>query len=303
MKTIALMPIKNEDWILPISLHNLSKICDHIIIADQQSTDKSLEICRQFKNISIIENHNSHHDNSVRWLLLDEARKKFGYNNLILCIDADELISIHAINKIKEQTITSSCSFTFPWIQLWGDVRTYRNDGIWKDATKECIFFDDGTVDYDRHLVINDHTARVPTCVHNIYDATHPLLHLQYVFLEQAQIKQVWYKCHELLSGKNARKINHRYAHTLDADITTQTTPSTWFHDISMLDIKYNSNNDWRYKEICDLFKIHGVIFFEPLEIWHIKSLRDIFEHTTGRIPRSKKFPTWLIKLYTWYKR
>ena len=40
-------------------------------------------------NVEIIENNNTTPSNTVRWNLLDKARKEYGKNNLIICMDAD----------------------------------------------------------------------------------------------------------------------------------------------------------------------------------------------------------------------
>ena len=39
MKLIALMQVRNEAHMLPYTLPPLTRLCDHIIIADQHSTD------------------------------------------------------------------------------------------------------------------------------------------------------------------------------------------------------------------------------------------------------------------------
>ena len=41
MKIIALLPFKNEEWILPSYLHNTTKIVDEIISIDDGSIDNS----------------------------------------------------------------------------------------------------------------------------------------------------------------------------------------------------------------------------------------------------------------------
>jgi hypothetical protein len=41
------------------------------------------------------------HSNKVRWLLLEEARKIEG-NNLIFCIDADEVLSPNLISDYRK---------------------------------------------------------------------------------------------------------------------------------------------------------------------------------------------------------
>ena len=46
MKIIGLVPVRNEAWILPHSLASLSGFCDVVIVSDQNSDDRSREICR-----------------------------------------------------------------------------------------------------------------------------------------------------------------------------------------------------------------------------------------------------------------
>ena len=75
MKKIVLMPVKNEDWILEYSLSCASLWADHIIVADQTSTDRTPEICRKFEKVIYVKNHAEFHSSNVRKLLLDEARK------------------------------------------------------------------------------------------------------------------------------------------------------------------------------------------------------------------------------------
>jgi len=137
MKTIVLIPVKNEDWIIKNTLTNITPYVDLVIIADQKSTDKTVEICKKFSKVKIIDNPYVGHSNKVRWLLLEEARKN-GYNNLIICLDADEIISPQGIIEIKNYIASGKAVagdvFKFRWIQLWSEVKKYRNDGVWKNS-------------------------------------------------------------------------------------------------------------------------------------------------------------------------
>ena len=55
MKVIALMPVRNEAWVLEHSLRCLSGYCDVILVADQDSEDASREICRGFPRVTVLE--------------------------------------------------------------------------------------------------------------------------------------------------------------------------------------------------------------------------------------------------------
>jgi hypothetical protein len=48
VKIIALLPVKNEAWVLEHTLASLSGFCDVILVNDQQSTDGSRSIAARF---------------------------------------------------------------------------------------------------------------------------------------------------------------------------------------------------------------------------------------------------------------
>jgi glycosyltransferase involved in cell wall biosynthesis len=297
MKTIVLLPVKNEAWILESSLKNFSTFADHIIIADQHSTDDSIDIYKRFPKVSVINNDELGHGNRVRWSLLDEARKIDG-NNLIICIDADEMISRDAVEYIKSisEKATEPIAFQFSWIQLWKTISKYRVDGVWKDNKKTIAFIDDRKVDYARNFVINDHTSRIPQIDNIVSVERYPLLHFQYVAFEQNQIKQSWYRCSEFMRGLPAKKINLKYSVTNESSLTElKDTPGEWFSGLTTEFISIKQSDTWYFKEILAWFNEKGVEFFEPLDIWHSKDLRDIFIQETGRDPKIQEYSKILI--------
>jgi glycosyltransferase involved in cell wall biosynthesis len=59
---VVLTPLKNDAWILRRFLEVTSAFADHVIIADQGSTDGGLEICREFPKVTVIDNSASDYD-------------------------------------------------------------------------------------------------------------------------------------------------------------------------------------------------------------------------------------------------
>ena len=51
MKLIAALTAKNEEWIIGKTLEVLSIFCDKIIILDDNSTDKTKDICKSFEKV------------------------------------------------------------------------------------------------------------------------------------------------------------------------------------------------------------------------------------------------------------
>lgn len=298
------MPVKNEDWILESTLQNIAPHVDLVIIADQNSTDRSIEICNKFSNVQVINNPKEGHDNTVRWLLLEEARK-IGKNNLIICLDADELISPQGIEEMKKNIIAGQATkgdvFKLRWIQLWKGVEQYRNDGVWKNNFKNTAFIDnEGVNEYKKELIINDHTSRVPnTKINKEILISYPLLHLHFVPWNRTQLKQAWYRCRELTAGqRNAKRINNTYRVTLEPkNVKIEPITREWIGELTFPKNLENISSNWHLESILSLFNKYGIEFFEKLQIWHISDLRAEFIKKVGREPKSQVYPKWLTVL------
>ncbi|HBF34970.1 TPA: hypothetical protein DDW35_10460 [Candidatus Sumerlaeota bacterium] len=293
MKKIVTIPTKNEALTLPCALEALTQVFDVILVADQDSTDGTRDICKQYSKVVLIENKDKGHSNRVRWTLLDAARNYEG-NNLIFAIDADEIIPPVLLNNYLQthaSCLTPGVCLEFQWIQLWKSLERYRDDGVWANSWKSIAFVDDRQMDYERAFVINDHTARVPqssagTCirVEGI-----PLLHLQWVCWNRTQIKQAWYRCTEfLLAPEQGLAINAKYSVSLDSpEAILRETPSSWFEGFSVPSDFENLEPGWHLQEMLQWFDLHGIDFFEPLQIWHVPQLRNEFICRMGREPHS----------------
>lgn len=280
------MPVKNEEWILPTTLNAASKIADRIIVANQNSTDKTREILSSNEKVTIVENKETAHSNKVRWKMLDYTREKFGTNNLILCLDADEILPPYLFKKHKKaiiENIEPGTIISSPWVQVWRTIHTYRKDNsVWNPLTnkKPFMFLDDGKMNYDRKFVINDHTSRVPEVgSKQTLEIKLPLLHLQFANWNRAQIKQAWYQCYEMLKGQNPEVIKQNYSITKDENsIAFEIVPEIWYKEVEIsTEIeKCEIENTWYYKEIKEMFDSFGLEKFSNLGIWHIEELNKL---------------------------
>ena len=285
MKSILLMPVKNEEWIIGSTLEYMHDLFDHIIISDQESTDNTIETTKKFSNITYLKNTRKLHSNIVRWELLENSRRLFGNHNLIACIDADELIPKKLYlnqmkNILKEPPGTV---FYSSWVQLWRSINQYRNDNsVWnpKKNIKEFMFIDNGSMNYERTETINDHTTRIPNLgVENKKKLNFPLLHLQFVNWERSQLKQVWYMCNEKVAGNNSEDINSKYINSQNENnIKLSRTKKKWLSDFLLNEeiLKQDHFSEWYVKEIDELFSKHGVEEFLELNIWHLEKINDL---------------------------
>lgn len=131
MKTpllIVLTPVFNEAWILPAFLKATSLWADHIIIADQISTDGSRDIYPQYEKVIVVDNPRKEmHQAATRRLLFEEAKKIEG-DKILFTLDADEFLSGDFIHTHGWQTIMNSEPgdvFEFRWMNLSADVSKY----------------------------------------------------------------------------------------------------------------------------------------------------------------------------------
>lgn len=131
MKTpqlIVLTPVFNEAWILHAFLRATSIWADHIIIADQMSTDGSRDIYPQYEKVIVVDNPRKEmHQAATRRLLFEEAKKIEG-DKILFTLDADEFLSGDFMHTKGWQTIMNSEPgdvFEFRWMNLSADVSKY----------------------------------------------------------------------------------------------------------------------------------------------------------------------------------
>jgi hypothetical protein len=94
---VVLTPVRNEAWILPRFLEVTSQVADRIIVLDQNSTDGSVELCRQFPKVLLLRNNSAKYDEAERQqILIEAARREVPGPRILLALDADEIIAADA---------------------------------------------------------------------------------------------------------------------------------------------------------------------------------------------------------------
>src|SRR5438128_11468620 len=157
MKILALVPVRNDAWILEHSLGCWSGCCHAIIVSDQDSTDGSREIYRRFPKVVVLENPRTTVvtglPQQARWRLLDAARQYDG-NNLLWCTDADELTPptfARAFFDRHRSELTPRRVIECRFYNLWHSEKSYREDlSLYGPHWKPMGFVDDRRVDYPR---------------------------------------------------------------------------------------------------------------------------------------------------------
>lgn len=273
-KIICLTPIKNEAWILDFFIRSTSLWADHIIIADQGSTDGSREIAKKYDKVILIENKaDEYNEQNRQKLLLDEARKIEGENNVFMALDADEILVNYENNSEWNQLCSANPSATFwlPWLNILPGMQTYypSNGG-------EMLFgyINDGKVHKGNQI----HSPRVPSDLNEerLFFSELKIIHFQYAFRNRLLSKHRWYECLEKIKFPNKNNIDiYRQYHHIDLPIKNKfNIDNKWFISMNSHDISLNEINDngeyWWDKEVCTFFEKYGVEKFRKVSIWYV---------------------------------
>ncbi len=160
-KLIVLTPVKNEDWILGQFLEITSLFADDIIVADQNSTDASRDICHKFPKVHLINNNSIEFNEAERQsLLIETARELFPHNKrILLALDADEIFSASSLyqtdawEKIKSLEEGTTLYFEKPDV-LPGTTECVR----YRDNYFALGYIDDRV----KHSPVPIHSKRIP---------------------------------------------------------------------------------------------------------------------------------------------
>lgn len=269
-KLICLTPVKNEAWILERFLKCASLWADHIIIADQGSTDGSVEIAKQFEKVIFIDNkcEGDFNEMQMRAPLFEEAKKIEG-PKILIGLDADEILTPNfdspewdTVRKAKPGTIIS-----FRLHNLLPD-STY-----WTLGDIYCGYVDDGTP-YTTGMV---HSPRM------IMPQKHDILHcyeiglLHYKYMDSIRMtdRNRWYQCFELINKENTPvAIFRRYHHGPNSNRLNERFPQWWKElywqkGIEIGSILHKDEPRWNL-QILDYFNRFGAKFFRHLNIWEV---------------------------------
>jgi glycosyltransferase involved in cell wall biosynthesis len=285
-KIIVITPVKNEGWILETFLKTTSLFADHIIIADQNSTDNSAAIASSFSKVTLIENKAKAFNEAERQkILINAAREKFGTNNILLALDADEIIAYNSLHSKEWDLIKTS----HPGTVLYFEKPTFydNTDMVIRYANSEgwpMGFIDDGSEHNPKFI----HSARIP-CHANapkLYLKEIKFLHCNLLSLPRQRSKIRYYCMLEALAKTKPwrhRIVNYsrKYDYSKEGDGLMK-SEQRWTKGWEEKGVQFNNPEDarfyWYDREVLLLFKKHGFKKFWREDVWDV-DWKEAIEH------------------------
>lgn len=271
---VCVTPVRNEGWTLDRFLRCAEQWADHIVIADQGSSDDTRAIAEQFTKTVVVSNDSQGYDEGQRHRVVLEAARAVPGPRAILAVDADEALSANVLDSPEwERALRSDPGtvLTAEWINYLPGGRE-----VW--IPKRALPM--GFIDDDRsHSPGHFHVERIMVRHADTQLSLDPvkLLHFQYLDWWRMKSKQRRYQCAETLHNRRKRPIQfYRQYHRMDAVPRADVRPvdAPWIAGYEWAGIDVMGVQDQGYYptdfEVLSMLLEHGTRRFRRLDIWDV---------------------------------
>jgi hypothetical protein len=279
MRTVILCcPTRNE-------LHNLTRLvpawqefADHIVIADQMSTDGSREYLSQFTNVRLIDNLDGKFNEKNRINLLVEAARTISTNAALLFLDADETLSANVMTSLEWKTFLDSPEGTtgyFRWVQLWNSAGQFLARGrVGTPVHMPYGFIDDGRPVVGTGVMHGPRGPGMSNPTRRFYFNEIVNLHFFLTNREVYRKKQNWYKYYWISGGSpkfHTNRNHNEYERTLPSDIDSSPIEWTKYYALKGIDLMsvWSSELLWYDVEILQHMGKKGERSLWLADIWN----------------------------------
>jgi hypothetical protein len=296
MKLIGMMPARNEDWCLGLSLRVALMWCDEVVVLLHACTDRSAEItlgiareCPGRVRVIATDGEWAEMEHRQRMLVL---ARSFGATHLAI-IDADEILcgnllpSMTALNTINAYLYAMRPGeiLQLPGYNLRNGIDRYHSNGVWGKRWFSTAFADDPRL----HWGGNTFHAREPRGLElkpyrPIQQGQGGVMHLWGCFERRLIAKHAMYKVTERLRWpeKSVERIEREYSWAINGDpiVPSFGTPDSWTyapvpeswwapyaHLMKYLEV---DQEPWQEAEVPRLVAEHGNEKFAGLDLFGV---------------------------------
>lgn len=302
MKLIGLMPVRNEAWILGLSLRAALQWCDAAVVFQHACTDNTQEIIWDVeeehpgKIINMSSSLEDWHEMAQRESMLVKARE-FGATHLAL-IDADEILTGNMLHenasnvRLNILEMPKGHILQLPLYNLRGSLDRYHSNGIWGKRWLSVAFADDPKLSWSG----DKFHAREPRYPDNrllkpyrpIQQGEGGTLHLWGASERRLVARHALYKCVERIRypDKPVQDIERMYnlwRSPEDSRVmwpdhlefqkpwTYANVPLEWWTAHGMRDSLIELNGElWQEAEVRRLVHEHGIQTFQHLDLFGV---------------------------------
>ena len=270
---ICVTPVRNESWIIERFLAAAKSWADEVIVADQGSTDGTLETLRRTPGVRTVINDSPVFDERVRQRLLLNSARQIKGRRILVGLDADEALSANFATSDEWRQLESIPPGTilrFKWVNILPGF-----ERAWIPPEPRAFgFIDDGSAHEGKRI----HSPRVPqpagSPVLDLLDVV--VLHFQYVAWQRMASKQRWYQVWEHLQHrqKGPLQIFREYSHMYGSWDPSEIHPvrPEWLEGYQQRGIDFRSlasePTPWWDFEVLQILNEHGSDRFRKLDIW-----------------------------------
>lgn len=270
---ICVTPTRNESWIIQPFLAAATSWADHVIVADQGSSDGTPEIARATPHVTLVLNEQERFDEVHRQQLLLASARRVEGPRILLALDADEALSANNTASHEWDLIKKAAPGTilrFRWVNVLPGF-----ERAWIPPEPRAFgLIDDGAP----HSGYRIHNQRLP------WRADAPTLdledivvvHFQYVLWDRMLSKQRWYQAweHANHSVKSPLEIFRQYNHMHAGWPESEVRPmrDEWLKGFESVGADFKNLRTepvtWWDRDVLDMLVRHGPEHFRRIPIW-----------------------------------
>lgn len=295
MRIVAIMPARNEAWIIGLSIRAALEWVDHIVVLDHASTDETPAILSAIKRetgrLTILREESPewaemHH----RQRLLDAARAEMATH--IALIDADEVLSGNLLPWIRNQLvqIQPGAALQIPMRNVYSGIEQYRvgdasyQGRVWGQAVTTIGFADAVSLAWAaegyQHHQREPRNSRIALRIYGS-QLEGGVMHLQFASRRRLLAKHALYQMDEVLRWPGRRpvaEIAREYSMAPDWEgANFAQIPAAWWEPYaeSMPELDVD-REPWQEAEVRWLLDEHGAEKFAGLNLFGLAEVAHV---------------------------
>jgi len=287
MKLVAIMPVRNEDWVLGLSARAALMWCDDLVILNHASeTQAFFAVSEEFRGrvpgftVETPEWQEMRH----RQALLEWARDRGATH--IAIVDADEILTGNLLHSIRGyvERLAPGQILQLPGYNLRGSINRYHANGVWGDRIFSFAFKDDKRANWQGDGFHHREPFGFPNSPFMpVPQGQGGILHLWGANERRLIAKHALYKMTERLRWPNkpVMEIDHLYSLAIypQASVGTrltcqwryaETCPTWWEPYRDLMHYLNLGAEPWQEAECQRLWLEHGAARFAGLDLFGV---------------------------------